>query len=158
MKKKKFLKKFLIDRRGFTLIEAALTAGVLAVIALIVLELSLHAWRIPAFLSAETDAATEMRNAALWVERDLRRASAVSEAGPGNLSLTLTDGTEAAYVLSGSRLVRDAGGQQKTVARGLAAADFSQTERNGGVYVKATFTNANGSKAGTGVWIFTRKD
>lgn len=152
------MKKFLADQHGFTLIETVLAAAILAVLALAFLELSLHAWRIPVLLRTETDAATELRSAALWVEHDLRRASVVSEAGPGNLSLTLTDGTEVAYTLSDGELVRDTDSQRRTVARGLAAADFSQTEKDGSVYVTATFTNTNGSRVDIGVWVFTGEE
>lgn len=148
-------KRRIFAESGFTLVEAVLAAALLSVIALVVLELSLHAWGVPALLGVRTNACTELRNAAMWVERDLRRASGVSGGG-ASITFTFSDGTQATYSLLGNRLVRIAGNNQRVVARSVASADFSLTKGSGGVFVTAVFTSTDGSRVDTGVWVFTR--
>lgn len=158
---KRCVKRCVCVESGFTLVEAVLAAGVLAVLVLVVLELSLHAWRIPALLGTRTNACTELRNAALWVERDLRRARDVDWAVPGSLSLVVWDAAggwgqgTVTYELQDGVLVRDDMGWRRVVARGLERADFSAEERDGGVFVTAVFTDANGNRVNTGIWVFT---
>lgn len=154
-------KKRISAESGLTLIETVLVAGILAALALVALELSLHAWRVPVLLSTKTDAFTELRSAALWVERDLRRARDVDWAVPGSLSLVVWDAAggwgqgTVTYELQDGVLVRDDMGWRRVVARGLERADFSAEERDGGVFVTAVFTDANGNRVDTGVWVFT---
>ncbi|KYH30646.1 hypothetical protein MOMUL_29790 [Moorella mulderi DSM 14980] len=99
------------------------------------------------------DETTELRNAAQWVTRDLRRASAVAEAGPGRLEFTSADGGTVAYALDGGSLVRTEGASRRTVAKGLTAAAFSADEREGGVLVTAEFTGERGGNVRTAVWV-----
>lgn len=149
-------KRFISNECGFTLVEAVLAAALLSVLALVVLDLSLRAWGIPTMLGTRTEASTELRNAALWVERDLRRASDVS-GGWSNLTLTLGDGTQITYMLSGDELVRISGDSRRAVARSIASASFSLSDGDGGTFVSAVFTSKNGSRMDTGVWVFKGK-
>lgn len=96
---------------------------------------------------------SELRNAAYWVTGDLRRASAVVDAAPGRLELTSAGGRTVAYALDGGSLVRTEGASRRTVARGLAAAEFSADGRDGGVLVAAEFRGERGGSVRTAVWV-----
>lgn len=154
-------KEILSDSRGLALWEAVVAAALLAALLLAALQLSLRAWDVPARLRHATDEMTELRNACLWVEKDLRRARDVDYAAPGGLSLSVWDSAggggagTVAYELHDGALVRDDMGWRRTVARGLERADFFAEERDGGVLVTAEFEGKDGRKMKTSVWVFT---
>jgi hypothetical protein len=149
----RFLVRATRDSRGFTLAEAVLAAGLAVLVLLAALEVSWRVWGLVGSSRARFDEEAELRNAAYWVTRDLRRAEAVDGAAPGRLELTV-GGNTVAYTLDGGSLVREEGGTKRAVARGLAAADFSAEERDGGVLVTAEFRGQKGGVRAC-AWVYT---
>jgi hypothetical protein len=147
--------------RGFTLAEVAVAAGLVAVLLFAALDISWRAWGILSRGRAGFDETTELRSAAEWVCRDLRRADDIDWAAPGSLSLVVWDAAGSwgrgtvVYELQDGALVRDDMGWRRVVARGLESADFFAEERDGGVLVTADFAGKNGRRVRTCVWLYT---
>jgi type II secretory pathway pseudopilin PulG len=134
---------------GFTLVEALVAFAVISVALLVVFE----AWWRGSVLAAQGERAyldaEELRQAVMWVTTDLRKAKEVLRAAPGSLVL-VQDAGSVTYSLSGDQLLREAGGAPKTVARGLAIADFSKQ----GSLVTAVFVSRTGKRVETGVCVY----
>lgn len=134
---------------GFTLVEALVAFAVISVALLVVFE----AWWRGSVLAAQGERAyldaEELRQAAMWVTADLRKAKGVLQAAPGSLVL-VQDAGGVAYSLSGGQLLREAGGAPRVIARGLAGAGFSKEGR----LVKAVFVSRTGKRVETGVCVY----
>lgn len=134
---------------GFTLVEVLVAFAVISVALLVVFE----AWWRGSVLAAQGERAyldtEELRQAAMWVTTDLRKANRVVQAVSGRLVL-VQDAGSVTYSLQGNQLLREAGGTPKTVARGLAEADFLEE----GLLVKAVFVSRAGKRVETGVCVY----
>jgi len=150
----RFLARVTRGSRGFTLAEAVLAAGLAVLVLLAALEVSWRVWGLVGSSRARFNEDTELRNAAYWVTRDLRRAEAVGNATAGRLDLTLADGTAVSYALDGGSLVRTEGTSRRTVAKGLTAADFSADKRQGGALVTTEFRGQKGGVRAC-VWVYS---
>lgn len=145
--------RFVKDSRGFTLLGVTVAIGLMALVLVVALELSWRAWGLAAGSRESFNETTELRSAAMWVSRDLRRAGGVTEAAPGRLVLTVS-GATVSYSLDGNELTREEGGSRRAVARGIAEANFGAEERNGGALVTAEFTGEKGGKVRTCVLVY----
>ncbi|MGB9887077.1 MAG: hypothetical protein ACPLRW_08775 [Moorellales bacterium] len=141
--------------------EVVVAAGLAVVVFVAALDLSWRGLGLVEKARRGFEEAAELRNAAAWVTRDLRRAESIDWAASGSLSMQVWDsgggwgmGT-VVYELRDGVLVRDDMGWVKEVARGLERADFCVEERDGGVLVTAEFAGKNGGRARTCVWVYT---
>lgn len=150
---RRFLARVARDSRGFTLAEAVLAAGLAALVLFAALDISWRVWGIAKTGNDRFNETTELRDAAMWVTRDLRQAEKVNDASPGRLDLTVNDGT-VYYTLRGGGLVRGEGNSKRVVARGVAAADFSADKRKDGVLVTVELKGEKGGKVRTCVWVY----
>lgn len=149
---------------GFTLLEVTVAASLAILVFATALDLSWRGLGLGEKARRGFDETVELRSAVAWVTRDLRRARAVDYALPGSLSVVVQDASGpggnwgegiVTYQLENGNLIRDDMGWVKTVARGLARADFSAEERDGGVLITAEFIGANGGRSRACVWIYT---
>lgn len=149
--------RFLRGERGFTLTEITVSGALLTLVLVAALGLSVRASAVVARQGEDFDAATQLRQAAMWVTRDLRQASWIDFAsmGAGEFSLTVS-GTRVSYVLTGSRLIRrEEGGNERLVATQLEGISFSTKSGPGGVWVSVEMAG-RGKSVKTVVWVVQR--
>ena len=124
----------LIQRsNGFTLVEMLVAMSVLTVASGVIGGTIFQVLSTQRTWRENAVATRELGNAGAWFSRDARSADTtdLSDGGPpvNSVALTWHDAYgvlhTATYGLSGDRLVRDLGGEQNTVARGVDSASFS---------------------------------
>lgn len=149
--------RFLRGERGFTLTEVTVSGALLTLVLIAALGLSVRASAVVARQGEDFEAATQLRQAAMWITRDLRQASWIDFAaiGAGELSLTVS-GTKVSYVLTGDGLIRqDEGGNERLVATALDGVSFSTEGGPGGVWVSVELAG-RGKSVKTVVWVVQR--
>lgn len=146
--------RLLRDQRGFTLLELVVAAGLAVLILVFAFDVTWRALSIVHAQQGSFNETTELRDAAMWVSRDLRCADGVTEAAPGRLVLTVS-GATVTYSLEENEITREEGGSRRAVARGIAEANFGAEDRDGSVLVTAEFTGEKGGKVRTCVCIYT---
>ena len=109
--------------RGYTLVELmialAITGFLAATLGLVVQQTV----TVPERGSAQVNARHAIQNAAHWVSLDGQTAKSAS--GGSGLALTLPDDSSVSYILDGDDLHRISGSSDRTIAQGIASANFS---------------------------------
>ncbi|GEA15425.1 hypothetical protein E308F_16690 [Moorella sp. E308F] len=144
---------FRCGRRGFTLAEFVVAAGLVFLTFAAAMDISWRAWAIAAKIRREAEAANTLRAAAAWVSHDLYRAASAAAAGPGTLVVTTSGGGTVVYALANGGLTRDDGSGARVVAAGITGADFSVVTVTGGSLATAEFTAAGGGKTRICVYV-----
>lgn len=149
--------RFLRGERGFTITEVTVSGALLTLVLIAALGLSVRASTVVARQREDFDAATQLRQAAMWITRDLRQASWIDFTAieAGEFSLTVS-GRRVTYVLTGNNLIRrEEGGSERLVATQLDGVSFSTESGPGGVWVGAELVG-RGKLVKTVVWVVQR--
>lgn len=140
----KSMKSFIIQRparpkyrgQGFTLLELAITIGVMGVIGTLVVMSLFSTFRASAQTSGKVGTADQVARVAKWITRDGHQATSTSipDGGPPVTSATF-QWTEAgapvacAVGLSGTNMTRTCGGSTGTIGSNISALSFSRVGR-----------------------------
>jgi Tfp pilus assembly protein PilW len=142
-------------RRGFTLAEFVVAAGIVFLVFAAAMDISWRAWAVAAESRKDAAAANALRAAVAWVSHDLYRASGVAAAGPGRLAVVMPGGGTVTYALADGGLTRSDESAARVVAAGITWADFSVAAVTGGSLATAEFTAAGGGKVRTCVYVLS---
>jgi prepilin-type N-terminal cleavage/methylation domain-containing protein len=109
--------------RGYTLVELMIALAITGIM-MTTLGMVVHQTvTLPEQGDEQVNALHAIQNAAHWVSLDGQTAKSAS--GGSGLTLTLPDDSSITYTLDGDELHRIAGGSDRTIASGIASADFS---------------------------------
>ncbi|GEM_PF-3522387 len=133
--------------RGFTLIEMAITVGVMGVIGTLVVMSLFQTFRASDQTSGKVGTADQVARVSRWITRDGHRATSTSipDGGPPVTAATFQwteSGTTVAcqVSLSGTDMMRTCGGTAGKIGSNVSALSFSRTGR----VVNASFTVSDG--------------
>jgi prepilin-type N-terminal cleavage/methylation domain-containing protein len=114
-------------QKGVTLVELVIAIAVTGIIVAFLGTAVHQITTVTGYGNDKLTALHELQNAAYWFNRDGQRAASASV--DSGLLLTITGGSSISYVLSGSELRRTAGGDQMVLAKNIAGANFSISDR-----------------------------
>jgi prepilin-type N-terminal cleavage/methylation domain-containing protein len=133
---------------GMTLVEMILAITITGVIVVALGTAIYQILTISAYGNDEFTALHEMQHAAYWFNKDGQEAKAAT--GGSQLALTLSDNTTVTYSLAGTDLIRNANGQQITLARNITSVTFLVNGQLLTMYITATPSGGSGvSENGT---------
>jgi prepilin-type N-terminal cleavage/methylation domain-containing protein len=114
-------------QKGMTLVELLIATAVTGII-VIFLGTAIHQIiTVTEYGNDRLTAMHELQNASHWFNLDGQRA--VTASTNGELSLTISESSSITYSLSGTELLRTAGGAQITLAQNISSANFSIENR-----------------------------
>jgi prepilin-type N-terminal cleavage/methylation domain-containing protein len=133
--------------RGFTLIELAITIGVMGVIGTLVVMSLFQTFRASDQTSGKVGVADQVARVSTWLTRDGHRATITSlvDGGPAVNTATFSWTESGALVscqvaLSGTNMTRTCGGSTGTIGSNISALSFSRVDR----VVKVSYTVSDG--------------
>jgi prepilin-type N-terminal cleavage/methylation domain-containing protein len=136
------------QQAGMTLVEMIVAITITGVIVIFLGAAIYHILTISAYGNDEFTALHEMQHTAYWFNKDGQEAKAA--VGGSQLVLTLSDNSTVTYSLSGTDLLREANGQQMTLARNINNVTFSVNGQLLTMYITAVPTGGSGvSENGT---------
>jgi prepilin-type N-terminal cleavage/methylation domain-containing protein len=139
---------------GMTLVEMIVAITITGVIVVFLGTAVYHILTISAYGNDEFTALHEMQHAAYWFNKDGQEAKAAT--GGSQLVLTLTDNSTVTYTLVGTDLLRDANGQQMTLAQNISSVSFSITGQLLTMYITAAPVGASGVSENATYMVYLR--
>lgn len=133
------------DQRGVALVELLVVIALLGVVTALLFTFLTTGQRLWQRGSEGFEQHMALRQALEAIRKDVRSAAAVTRAAENELVLRKLDGTEVRIRLDGQRLVRTAGGSDRTIAEGIERAAFASVPASRMVTITLRSTGAGES-------------